>query len=419
MMLVRFMLPGFALMLVSLALPATARAGNGIHPRTPVKWEPEPACMTVVDRSVDATLTFSYTIPYEDLKPEQTTDEVENSRQHQFIAFCTGHSIQLPLPVWLSPTDVAAAKGVGLIDMNGVDPEDILESSAEWKDCFTRITPDDARRKITFAEAMKPVVWDTSEVAAGAYVVSGYTWEPVFNIWSTRPGVVKVVDGPDPSASGPALAIVNRDEIRYADEVLTLTGCLDAMDGSTITGYWALTNDGDTLDWKPFGVDTPVSGDSFELPFTPPAEAVGSSVTMKIEITDPMDRTYTAHMLTLADFLPGSNGESGDCSDSGMSFIGMPGCESSEASDGSAGSETSSPSETSADPSAGSTDEPPVTTTDVTTTGATGTGSADETGGAMGTGEKDGCGGCALGGSDGLMALLLAPWLLWRRRRDV
>jgi hypothetical protein len=116
------------------------------------------------------------------------------------------------------------------------------------------------------------VVWDTSGLAPGAYVVAGYTWEPVFNIWSQRGGVVKVIDDPDRSKTGPALAISNGEEIKYPDEVLTVVGCVDAMDGSTLTGYWARTDDdtNDVLEWMPFAADTPVEGDSFALPFMPP-----------------------------------------------------------------------------------------------------------------------------------------------------
>ena len=42
--------------------------------------------MTIVDRTVDAKLVLNYTIPYEDT--EGTSDEVADSRRHQFLAFC-------------------------------------------------------------------------------------------------------------------------------------------------------------------------------------------------------------------------------------------------------------------------------------------------------------------------------------------
>ena len=89
---------GLGVGLLVLLSSRAAQASNGIHPRTPVVWEPAPACMTVVDRSVEAKLELKYTIPYEDLRPVDANDEVDDSRRHQFIAFCAGHSPQQPLP---------------------------------------------------------------------------------------------------------------------------------------------------------------------------------------------------------------------------------------------------------------------------------------------------------------------------------
>ena len=109
----RWVIFGFA---VVLGAPALAYAGNGTHPRTPVLWEPAPECLTIVDRTVDAKLTFNYTIPYEDTEP--TADEVDDSRRHQFLAFCHGHSRQEPLPVWIAvggtPESVIRAGTLGL-----------------------------------------------------------------------------------------------------------------------------------------------------------------------------------------------------------------------------------------------------------------------------------------------------------------
>jgi len=400
-----FTVSGFVLVGLASVVPVVAHAGNGTHPRTPVLWEPEPACLTVVDRTVDAKLAFNYTIPYEDLRPVDAIDEVDNSRRHQFIGFCQWHSPQEPLGGWLSTADVDYATAAGVVDMGSVEPGDILEQNPAWQDCFTRITGDDERRLITFAEAGKPVVWDTTGLAPGPYVISGYTWEPQFNIWSVRPGVVKVMDDPDPSKNGPMLAITNRNEIVFAEDVLTIAGCLDAMDGATITGSWALTNDDtlDVLEWTSFAADVPVSGDSFELPFAPPQPTVGESIVIKIVIVDPMDRLYTAHMLDLVDVLPGGAGESGECSDSSMNFIGMPDCGSSS------GGESDAPTGTSGATSM---------TTDAAsdTSGGPGgeTGGAGEASGTLDPG-VGGCG-CAQGGG-GAQGLLLGPWLLWMARR--
>ena len=162
----------------------------------------------------------------------------------------------------------------------------------------------------------------------GAYVVNGYTWEPPFNIYSLRSGVVKIVDDPDPAASAPALSIGNKisEGVVYETETLELFGCASAMDGSTITGYWAQINTyGMPLDWVSFEADTPVVGDTFALPFAPPLEAAGNLIALKIEITDPIDRTFTAHMDILATFLEGSPPSTGgECEGSG--FVADPEC---------------------------------------------------------------------------------------------
>ncbi len=353
--------------------------------------------MTIVDRTVDAKLVLNYTIPYEDT--EVTSDEVADSRRHQFLAFCRGHSRQEPLPVWLTDADVAAAAAKTLIDPVNVDPEDVFETSAEWKDCWFRITGDDQRRPITFAEAAKPVVWDTTLLPVGPYVIAGYTWEPAFNIWSERIGVVKVIDDPDPSMSPPALALTNGEEIKFGNEVLTLIGCLDAMDGSTITGYWSLTT-GEGLDWQMFASDVPVSGDSIELDFIPPPESFGEQIAMKVEITDPMDRRFTAHLDTLATILPPAS-ETGGCPDTGGNFIGDPSCDS-----GTSGNPTSTGPTGSSGPDAGS-------------GGAGSSGGGSDTSGPGEVPKVDGCA-CSGAGTGGapLAALVGLGLLLPRRRRS-
>jgi MYXO-CTERM domain-containing protein len=400
----RLILPGAALMLAGLIAPSLAYAGNGVHPRTPVLWEPAPACMTVVDRTVDANLVLTYTIPYEDT--DVTADEVADSRRHQFIAFCRGHTPQVPMPMWLSNADVAAAEAKSLIEPVDVDPEDVFETSTEWKDCMFRITADDARRPITFAEAMKPVVWDTTMLPVGPYVVAGYTWEPVFNIWSERTGVVKVMDDPDPTKNPPALALTNGEEIAFSNGVIKLVGCLDAMDGSTISGYWSLTDMLEAPEWQMFASDVPVSGDSIELDFIPPPESVGESIVIKVEVTDPMDRRFTAHLSALASILPlPDETTGGGCPESGgANFIGNPGCD----------SNTSGDDPTSAGP--GSSGSGP----DASSSGGAGSSgvASDSTGPAEQPGKDGGCACGVTGTGEAPVAALLGLGLLLRRRRS-
>ena len=311
--------------LAALLSPTLAWAGNGIHERTPVKWPDGTACMTVIDRSQGAVVHFDYEIPLEDTMV--TADEVPDSRRHQFVAFCRNHTPQEPLPVWLSWKDVDIADAAGISDKEDATDQDVLETHSVYKDCFFRVTGDDERRPITFAEAAKGFDWDTTALAPGPYILQGYTWEPAFNIWSKRPGVVHVVDGPDLSAVAPAAALTNTQDFLFGDDTLVLEGCVRAMPGSTMSGYWAVTG-ADTLDWKPFAEGVPIDGETLQLPFKPPPEALVETVALRVDVTDPMQRTFSAYPQALVVVLPGS-GETttggDDCSDTNA-FIGNESC---------------------------------------------------------------------------------------------
>jgi len=385
-------------LLALLLVPATARAGNATHPRTPVLWQPRPACMTILDRTESAVLQFGYEIPLEDEKPVDAPDEVDDSRRHQFLGFCRHHSVQDYLPSWLSEADVAAAEAAGLLGELVLEGDDVMDTNPMWNTCMVRITGDDERRIITFEEAAKPVVWDTTGLPVGTYTIEGYTWEPAGNIFSPRPGVIKIVDDPDPAASPPALAIdndVEDDIIIYSTEELRIHGCISAMDGSTISGFWAKTDKPEMpLDWQNFAADVPVSGDEFELMFAPPPGVAGNLV-LRVDITDPMDRTYSGHMLAAASVLPGApmDTEGDDC---GALFI-------SECTTSDTGGEESSGGAQVTE--GGDSSGAPKGTTGGTETGAT---TMMQTGG-------DGCG-CAVGSPVSLAWLGL---VCVRRRRRV
>jgi MYXO-CTERM domain-containing protein len=284
-------------------LPAVAGA-NELHPRTPVRWGDAVPCMTVVDRGVSAQLHFPYEIEYEDL--DLTPEELPSGRRHQFIALCRDHSALDVLPNWLSWQDVDAydewIAGLGqrtAVPMNA----DVVETSS-WNDCVVRITPDDARRPISFAEAAKGVGWDTSEIAAGAYVIEGYTWEPAFNLWRHRPGVVHVVDGPDLATVGPAAALMNTEDYVFMGDTLTLQGCARALPGSTLTGFWSPT-DPPELNWQPFAAGVPLMGETIALPFSPPPAANQTTIALRVDVTDPLQRTFSAFPPALLAVLPG------------------------------------------------------------------------------------------------------------------
>ncbi|MFV8749273.1 MYXO-CTERM sorting domain-containing protein [Nannocystaceae bacterium ST9] len=283
------------LVLGSMLAPASAWAGNGTHPRTPVSWSDAP-CMTIVDRSVSPIHSFGYSIPYEDV--DVTPDEVPDSRTHQFFAYCRDRHLEEILPSWITEADAMAAAAKGLGELADVDLElQVLENVPEWADCWTRITADDQRRPITFAAAAEPVEWDTTALPAGTWVVEGYTYEPWFNMWTPHPGVFKIVDDPDPAASPPAAALTFTEQTVTFGDSGTVSGCVDAMPGSTMTLSWALSAFGNEPQWHEFASDVPVEGASFELAFAPTIEAVSSSVLIRLDVSDPLARSWTAHAI--------------------------------------------------------------------------------------------------------------------------
>jgi len=403
---VRLRTLGLPLVAAALLPPATARAGNGIHERTPVQWPEATECMTVIDRSVSPIVHFDYEIPFEDTMV--TADEVADSRRHQFVAFCRNHTPQEPLPVWLAWQDVDIAEAAGIADKADYKDEEVLETNAIYKECFVRVTADDARRPITFAEAGKGFDWDTSALAPGPYILQGYTWEPAFNIWSKRPGVVHVVDGPDLAAVAPAAALTNTEDLLFGEDTLTLQGCARALPGSTLTGYWSLTGEAG-IEWKVFAEGVPLAGDTIELPFKPPLEAIGQTVALRVDVVDPMQRSFSAFPRALIVVLPGS-GETttgSDCSDTNA-FIGNMSC----GDDSTAGDSSGPDSSGGPQPTTGSTDP---------ASSSTGTGTGDTTDDSATTtpidGTSPGTCGCHSGGLAGSWAWTGLLLLGLRRRR--
>jgi hypothetical protein len=320
-------------------------------------------------------------------------------RRHQFLGFCRHHSLQDYLPNWLSEADVADADAKGLLGDLMLKPDEVMDTNPLWNTCMVRITADDERRIITFAEAAKPVVWDTTGLPVGAYTIEGYTWEPPSSLYSPRPGVIKIVDDPDPAASPPALAIDTPPEeepIIYSTEQLRVHGCISAMDGSTIAGFWAKTDHPELpLDWQNFAADVPVSGDEFELMFAPPPGVDGNLV-IRVDITDPMDRSYTGHMLVAASVLPGAPPMETEGDDCGGLFVSACTTSDSGDADGSSGAQVTG---------GGESGSPVGTTGTAEATGAT----------TMMQGEGEGCG-CAVGSPVSLAWLGL---VCVRRRRRV
>lgn len=285
------------------SLPSSALASNTEHDRTPVIWDGgggvcglpvlQTPCMTVHDRS-DNPLHIPYSIPFEDT--DLAMDEVANSRRHQFFAFCNPVDRSTPLPTWITSADVADAEAVGQVRPGSVPAADILELRDDWDGCWYRINEDADRRPITCDMAMAGVDWDVSAVPAGVYTIDGYTYEPQINLWVLRPGVVKLHDG-DPDAVGPAAAITTKEMSVYRNQVAMIEGCIDAVEGSTLSAYWAAAEDlGAGEDWVLYQSDLPTVGDALGFEFAPPPDSVGKIIGLRVVVTDPMDRSYTTYM---------------------------------------------------------------------------------------------------------------------------
>lgn len=295
--------------------PALAYAGNVGLPRTPVIHRGE-ACMTRVDRTQGAVVHLDYTIPNNDLC--LTEDEPEGSRTHQFVAFCRDEPAAYTRPRWLTWSEVQENIDAGVVPEGEIAATDVLEGNPRHEGCWRPIVADVDRRPISCAAARPGVDWDTSDLAPGAYVVAGYTYEPPLNEWSPRRGVFKVFDG-DPDAAPPAAAIATAEAFVWKNQPVRLEVCVDVQDGSTLTASWALS----TADpqWTVFLADEPIAAGALELEFLPPPEHAGEYLTVRVEVEDPLGRTAVAHMpgeilaQTIEDPTPGGDTTSGTTGD--------------------------------------------------------------------------------------------------------
>jgi hypothetical protein len=296
-------------------LPARAHA-HALEPRTPVDWSGAP-CLTVIDRSADGPIyPLHYSIPFEDVV--LTENEPPDGRRHQFFAFCRDHHFEDQQPNWITQADLDVAVDLGLGLYEGIDPEiHILDQALRWQDCFMRLNADDDRRPITFEAAAEPVLWDTSSLPAGTYVVEAYTWDPWFNLWTEHPGVFRIID--DPAAVHPPAAALTfpQDVIEVGDET-TISGCVDAAPNSTMDLAWTLGGSGADPEWQDFAVDLPVRNGTFTVPFVGPEPAIGHYLLVRLVVEDSQGRQWIAYSTEYIGVIakPPMPSDSGDESDS-------------------------------------------------------------------------------------------------------
>src|SRR4030095_13848028 len=122
---------------------------------------------------------------------------------------------------------------------------------------------------------------------------------------------------------GPAIAFDPAEIILYKGGSTVMTGCVDAMAGTTVTASWANSDPDLGMAWTDFATGVEVETGAIEIDFTAPDELTGYQGMIRIVATDPMDRSYTGFHTTLVTVLEAE--DPGSCADTG-SFIGMPGC---------------------------------------------------------------------------------------------
>lgn len=287
-------------------------AANGNRPRTPVVWV-DGACSTVVDQSVDPLVHLDYMVGVEEDPTLRTPDEVDDSRTHQFFAL--GEQDIGELPRWISQSDIERAKIVDteVAKLGDVDPDDILETTSRFSPgSWVRVTPDDARVPITFAQAAMGVGWDTTGVAPGTYVLWGYTWEPLINLWIRRPGFVKVIASAASAAdAGPSLALLPAEAVIEAGSPYTVPGCADVEPGSTVTLEWGESVGTTIAAWVVAIEDEPIDDGALTLEFVPPDEAANKPIHLRATVTDPDGRSYVAYTSKLLTVTPDPTPETG------------------------------------------------------------------------------------------------------------
>ena len=297
---------------VASALPTgEAAAANQAKPRIPVTWSAAP-CAQIVDKSQGTTVHFEYGVGEEDVGP-RTPDEVDDSRTMQFFAFGKQDFAGKP-PRWISQDDIDRAAAVDpMVVASAIEPVDILTTTSRFTgDDWRRVTADDARVPITFAQAAMGVDWDVTDVPPGTYVMWGYTWEPVNNEWSARPGFVKVIDDAgQAAAAGPSVALLADEAIVDVGMPHPVPGCVDVAAGSTLTLQWGELVGSLEPQWETVIDAEPVSAGDLAIDFVAPAAAAARTVKLRAIVDDGAGHTYVAYGPRTIAVNPDAGGDAG------------------------------------------------------------------------------------------------------------
>jgi len=299
--------------LLSFAGTRSVEAANANKPRVPVVWTDAP-CMQIVDRSTAPFVHLEYMVPSEE-NGERTSDEVGDSRTHQFFAFAAQKFEAAP-PRWVSQADIDRASRVDpMVIPSAIDPEDVLATTSRWhEDEWVRITADDARVPITLDQAAMGVQWDVATVRPGTWLVKGYTWEPVINLWAVRWAAVKVIaSAVEADGAGPSVLLLPEEVQIETGVEHPVPGCIDAPVGSTLTLEYGVVEGTIEPQWQVVEQDMDVATGVLDLPFVPPAQLAGMLVRLRATITDPTGSSYVAYGPNALPVVQGPETDAGGC----------------------------------------------------------------------------------------------------------
>ena len=245
----------------------------------------DPPCMTLVDRSADATVHVSYS--YDPVALGMIPPDMGQSLY--LVAFSERPAT---LPFWLTWDQVKAAQATysGDCTVLDPDPELVLETSTELAGKWTMLTP--TPLEISAAQADMGFDWDTTGLEPGMYHLYGYADAGRFNVWNLYPGAFMVVDDPTPNTDGP-IGLFLRDlpfDQMFPGQEYNLQACAFTPAGSELDLEWALSTFGEELTWNPMQGCFPTDGGDFQIPFLLPFETADDSVQFRGVLRDPMGR---------------------------------------------------------------------------------------------------------------------------------
>lgn len=293
----------FVALLASLALVDEASAANGNMPRTPVLYPPH-ACLTTVDRSIDATTTIAVHLPFEDTMI--TDDELPDSRQVSYVALCRDHSLIEALPNWVHLDDAERAIEAGLL---GEPPQDadVLATAPQWQSatgeaCMIEMV--EGRVPISCEATADGIVWDTTSAPAGNYVVRSQTFAPPDNLWTRRSGVIQIHDGePLPVAT---LMAPSKDAVAFQQTGYRVVGCMAGPPGTKVSLQWASTAAplADDASWTELAELDACEGE-IDVMFELPESTIYLGLLLRAVATAPDGRSWTGYAPAFFTVYPG------------------------------------------------------------------------------------------------------------------